>query len=102
MATKPTKRQEQACDDLAEALLLITGAARLDGKSTFGKADVAEAAERMALASSAYKLDEIVARALARRVRALGLRAGTADLLLLIEGEIRPLEMLILPDDQFK
>ena len=31
MATKPTKMQQKACDDLAEALVLINQAARLDG-----------------------------------------------------------------------
>jgi hypothetical protein len=100
MATKPTRQQQQACDHFAEALGLITEAARLDGKGTFGAADLAEVAGRLAKASS-FTLDTIVARALERRCRALGLRSGTADLLTLLEGEIKPLETLLLPDDAF-
>src|SRR4051794_40713984 len=100
--TKPTRLQEQACDRLAEALLLITEGARLDGRSSFGKADLRELAGRLARASSAFGLDVIVARALERRARALGLRAGTAELLTLIEGDIPPLEMLLTTDDEFR
>ena len=36
MATKPTRMQQKACDNLAEALVLITQAARLDGMGKFG------------------------------------------------------------------
>ncbi|MHC5541261.1 hypothetical protein ACYOEI_23830, partial [Singulisphaera rosea] len=36
--TKPTRLQEQACERLAEALLLVTEGARLDDRGTFGAA----------------------------------------------------------------
>lgn len=102
--TKPTRLQEQACDRLAEALVLITEAARLDGKNPFGPADLRETAGRLARASSAFDLDQIVTRALERRGRALGLRSGTGELLMLLEGEggVSPLEALRLPDDEFR
>jgi hypothetical protein len=99
--TKPTRLQEQACDRLADALLLITEAARLDGKGGFGRADLEAVAQRLARASSAFDLDVIVARALEARGRALGRRAGTAELLTLLDGDVPPLAMLLLPDAEF-
>src|SRR4051794_32075061 len=77
MATKPTRPQQQAGDHLAEALVLITGAARLDGRGTLDRGGLAEIAGRLARVSSAIGLDEIVARALERRGKALGLPADT-------------------------
>jgi hypothetical protein len=102
MATKPTRMQQQACDHLAEALVLITGAARLDGRGKLDRDDLGEIARRLAQASSAFSLDEIVARALEQRSKALGLPSSTAELLTLMEAEITPLEMLRLPDDEFQ
>jgi hypothetical protein len=100
--TKPTRLQEQGCERLAEALLGITEAARLDGRSAFDRADLREVAARLARASSAFGLDVIVSRALERRGRSLGLRAGTAELLTLLEGDLPPLDMLLLSDDDFR
>jgi fructose-1-phosphate kinase PfkB-like protein len=102
MATKPTRMQQQSCDHLAEALVLITEAARLDGKSTLDRDALGVIAGKLAQGSSAFGLDEIVARALERRGKALGLPSSAAELLTLLEAEIRPLEMLLLPDDEFK
>ncbi|MCA1685345.1 MAG: hypothetical protein LC745_05060 [Planctomycetia bacterium] len=100
--TRPTRGQELGCDRLAEALLAVTEAARLDGRSAFDAADLREVAGRLSRATSAFGLDVIVARALERRGRALGLRAGTAELLTLMDGEVPPLEMLRLSDDAFR
>ena len=36
MSTKPTRQQDQACQKLAQALLLIAEAARLDGRDSLG------------------------------------------------------------------
>lgn len=102
MATKPTRLQEQACDILADALLRIAEAARLDGKANFGAAEMTEVAARLAKASSAFSLGEIVARALEARGRSLGLRSGTAELLTLLETGITPLDALGLADDAFR
>jgi hypothetical protein len=102
MATKPTRMQQQACDQLAEALVLITEATRLDGKGKLGPDDVGVIAGKLAQASSAFSLDEIVGRALERRAKALGLPSSAAELLTLLEAEIRPLAMLLLADDEFK
>jgi len=99
--TRPTKAQEQACDRLAEALLAVTEAVRLDGRAAFDRSDLRETAARLARASSAFGLDAILARTLERRGRSLGLRAGTAELLTLIEGDTPPLETLLLPDADF-
>jgi hypothetical protein len=102
MATKPTRMQQQACDNLAEALVLITEAARIDGKGKLDQEDLDVIAGRLAQVSSAFSLDEIVARALERRAKLLGLPTSAAELLTLLDAEIRPLEMLLLPDDEFK
>jgi hypothetical protein len=102
MATKPTRLQQQACDHFAEALVLITEGARLDGKGILGLGGLTEIARRIAQASSAFDLDTVIARALERRVRALALRSGTAELLTLLDTEIKPLEMLLLSDEEFK
>jgi hypothetical protein len=102
MATKPTRMQQQACDQLAEALVLITEASRLDGRAKFDSNDLGVIAGKLAQASSAFSLDEIVARALERRAKRLGLPSSTAELLTLLDTEIKPLEMLLLPDDEFK
>jgi hypothetical protein len=102
MATKPTRTQEQACDRLAEALLLITEAARLDGRGKLDQGDLAEIAGRLARVASAFGLDVIVARTLERRGKALGLPASAAELLTLMEADIQPLEMLLLDDDGFR
>lgn len=101
MATKPTRHQQQACEHFAEALYLITLGARLDGRGKFEAADLNEVARRLAEASPAFGLDGIVARALGRRVAALGLSSDTADLLTLMEADIKPLEMLLLDDEEF-
>ena len=101
MATRPTRLQQQACDKRAEALLLITEAARLDG-GKLEKDDLRVIADRLAQASSAFTLDEIVVRAIERRGRDLGLPASTAELLTLLEGDIKPLEALMLTDDEFQ
>jgi hypothetical protein len=101
MATQPTRLQQQACDKRAQALLLITEAARLDG-GKLERDDLRWIADRLARASSAFTLDEIVVRALEQRGRELGLPASTAELLTLLEGDIKPLETLLLTDDEFK
>ncbi len=102
MATKPTRLQQQACDKLSEAILLITEAARIDGGGKLDRAAFGDAAHRIAGVSSVFTLDEIVARALERRGRALGLPSSTAELLSLMEAEIKPLAMLLLDDDEFR
>ena len=102
MSTKPTRQQDRGCDHLARALLLITEAARLDGRTPFDRVELAEVARRIARASTAFDLDAILARALEARGHALGLRSGTAELLTLVESEVEPLASLLLPDDDFK
>ena len=100
--TKPSRLQEQACERLAEALVLIAEASRLDGKGRLGPAEFAGVASSLARASSAFDLDQILARALEKRGQALGLRAGTGELLTLMEGETKPLDLLLLADADFR
>lgn len=102
MATKPTRLQDRACDLLAEALLAIADAARVDGRGTLDPSAFAELADRAARASSAFGLDTIVSRALEGRGRALGLRSGTAELVTLLDPDRRPLDLLLLDDDAFR
>jgi hypothetical protein len=101
MATRPTRLQQQACEKRALALLLITEAARLDGGG-LEKDDLRMIADRLTRASSAFSLDEIVVRAIEQRGRDLGLPASTAELLTLLESDVKPLETLLLADDEFK
>jgi hypothetical protein len=101
MATRPTRLQQQACDIRARALLLITEAARLDG-GKLEKDDLQMIADRLAAAPSAFTLDEIVVRTVAQRARGLGLPATSAEFLTLLDTNIKPLEMLLLTDDEFK
>jgi hypothetical protein len=101
MATKPTRLQQQACDRLAESLLLITEAIRLDSKETLGEADMDELARKIAHVSSAFSLDEIVVRALQRRAKTLALTASAADPITLSEDRVKPLHTLLLPDHEF-
>jgi hypothetical protein len=102
MATKPTREQQKACDHLAEALVLVTEAARLDGKGSFGLADLRAVVDRLAKASSAFSQNEIITRALEKRCRTLGLRSEATELLTLLDPEIDPLEALHLPDDALR
>ena len=102
MSTKPTRQQAKGCDLLAQSLLLITEAARLDGRNPLDRPGLAELARRVAGASTAFDLDAILARALESRGQSLGLRPGTAELLTLVEGDVEPLATLLLPDEEFK
>jgi hypothetical protein len=102
MATKPTREQQRACDHLAEALVLITEAARLDGRGKLDGDAFGEVLRKLSQASSAFGTDEIVARALDRRAKALGLPSDAAELLTLLETDLRPPDMLLLDDDSFK
>jgi hypothetical protein len=102
MSTKPTRQQEKGCDKLAEALLLIAEAARLDGRTPFDRVELAEVARRVTRASTAFDLDAILARALESRGKGLGLRSGTAELLTLIEDGVEPIASLLLSDEDFK
>jgi hypothetical protein len=102
MATKPTRMQQKACDDLAEALVLITQAARLDGMGKLDPESLGVIADRLAQATSAFGLDAIIARALERRGRYLELPGTTVELLTLVDAEMKPLELLLLSDDEFK
>ena len=101
MATKPTRLQQQACDHLAEALFLITEAFRLDGKGKLSPAEFDELAAKVTEVSSQFSLDEIVVKALQRRAKNLSLTSSAADLITLMEGALKPLHTLLLPDPEF-
>jgi hypothetical protein len=102
MATKPTKSQQKALENFAEALVLIVDGARLDGKGKLDREAFLRIAEQVAQASSAFSLDEIVIRALEWRARAAGLPGSAVELLTLMDVEIGPPEMLLLPIEEFK
>ena len=55
----------------------------------------------LAQVSSAFPLEHIVARSLELRAKALGLSAGTADLIGLNSDTIDPLQTLRLADAEF-
>ncbi len=99
MATKPTRQQQQACDQLAEALLLIIEAARLDGRVKLDPESVSGITGKLAAMSSAFGVDDIVGRALQRRCQRLGLPESDVELLTLMESELDPLAILVLSDD---
>jgi hypothetical protein len=100
MATHPTKSAQHACDKLAEALVRVTDAARLDGRGSLNEQSLTEIAQRLGRVTSSFSHDEIVRRALARRVRELGLAENAVELLTLIESDVTPLAMLLLGDDE--
>ncbi len=102
MATKPTKSQRKALENFAEALVLIAEGARLDGGGKLDREALFKIVEGIARASSAFGLDEIVIRALESRARAAGLPGGAVELLTLMDVAIGPLEMLLLPIEEFK
>jgi hypothetical protein len=102
MATNPTRQQQQACNHFAEALYLITQGARLDGRGSLDAVHLTDIAELITQASSAFNIDEIVARALEWRVTALELPRNMADLLTLLDTGIKPLEMLLIDDGEFR
>lgn len=102
MATKPSRFQQQARDSLAQALVLIAEAARLDGRGRLGSDDLKEIAARIGRASSAFPPEEILARALEQRGRALGLPSTTAEMLTLMGEDIHPTAMLLLTDEAFQ
>lgn len=102
MSTKPTRQQVQAHDQLAEALVLITQAARLDGAGRFDRDDLNVIAGRLAHASPAFGLDGIVAGAIERRGRSLGLPTGLVELLTLLDPDVRQLDLLLLTDEEFR
>lgn len=101
MATNPTRQQQQACDLLSEALLAIAQAAHLDGKAKLDADDLQQFGRLLAQVSSAFPLDHIVARSLELRAKALGLSAGTADLIGLNSDTIDPLQTFRLGDAEF-
>jgi hypothetical protein len=102
LSTKPTRQQDRASNHLAQALLLITEAARLDGRSPLDGKELGEVARRIARVSTVFDLDAILARALESRGQSLGLRSGTAELITLIEDGVDPLATLLLSDEAFK
>ena len=102
MSTKPTRQQHKASDILATALLSISEASRLDGHSSLDLKAFRDLAIHLAKASSAFDLQDIVARALEARGHSLGLRSGTSELITLLESEIEPLEVLLRSDDDFR
>lgn len=101
MATRPTRLQQQAREKRARALLLITVAARLDG-GKLDDDDLRAIVDRLARASSAFTLDEIVVTAIEQRAHDLNLPASTAEFLTLLDSDIKPLDMLLLSDDEFR
>jgi hypothetical protein len=101
--TKPTRQQDQACDRLADSLVRITSAARLDGKASFQACDLLELFKRISRCSSAFPPEEILLRALDRRARELSLRSGTGELLMLVAGDgPAALDLLLLDDPTFQ
>ena len=101
MATKPTRQQQQAGEYLAESLFLITEALRLDGRGTLESSALDELASKLAAVSLQFSLDEIVVKTLQRRAKHLSLTSSAADLITLMEGDVKPLHTLLLRDSEF-
>jgi hypothetical protein len=102
MATKPTRQQERACDLFAGSLANIAEGARLAGKGPFPASDLADLASRLARASVAFSVDELLARALEVRSRGLGLPSGTAEMLTLLDLDRNPVDLLVIDDEAFR
>ena len=102
MATHPTRSQQKARDLVAQALLMITEASRLDGRGMFDAKTIDDVAPRIARAGSAFGLNEIVAKSLELRCLNLGIAGSTAELLTLMETKMPALHMLLASDDDFR
>lgn len=74
MATKPTREQARAFESLAESLVQVCSAARLDGGSRFGRGDLEDLVRCLSRATSAFPSDELISLALRKRCVELGLR----------------------------
>jgi hypothetical protein len=101
MATNPTRLQQQARDQLGEALFLISSAYRLDGRSPVDREGFAKIVRGVVAVSSAFEADQIVALAIDRRARGLNLSASAVELIMLVERETQPWEALMLSDEAF-
>lgn len=102
--THPTRLQQQARDRFAEALLAIVDAARglPTGPRSLDAAAIDAIADRLAGATGDYAAADLLAIALDRRARSLGLSATTVEFLpILIEGQ-RPAPWLLIGDDDFR
>ena len=102
MSTKPTRQQARGCDLLAQALLLIAEAARLDVRGSLDRSEIDQIGRSIAGVSRAFDLGEIVSRSIESRAQALGLRSGTAELLALVFDEVDPMIHLFMTDETFK
>jgi hypothetical protein len=102
MATKPTREQERGAELITGALLAIAEAARLDGRSRLDAAGFQALVDLASLASSAIDREALVGRALATRIKRLGLPSDTADLLALTDPDFDPLLALTQDDAAFR
>ncbi len=102
MSTKPTRQQDRGCDQLAQALLLIAEAARLDGRSPLDRASWPNSPggspgprpRSTSTRSSPGPSKQGARRSASDRARPSCSRS--------IEGEVEPLATLLLSDDEFK
>jgi hypothetical protein len=101
MATNPTRHQQQAREQLAEAIFLISSAHRLDGRSPVDRVEFDEIVRRIVAVSSAFERDQIISLAIDRRAKSLGLSASAVELIMLVERETQPSLTLLLSDQEF-
>ncbi len=102
MATNPTRQQQQACDNLAEAIRLVFEAAKLDGKVTWTLGESNALVALLSKAVGPFDGAEITRRALIRRVRTMGMPESAAELLTLLDGEVKPLELMLWNDERLR
>jgi len=102
MSTKPTRKESQACDQLAQAILTITQADRLDVPGKLDLGDLEIIVKHLAKICPAIGVDGIIEKAIGLRVQSLGLPSSTMDLLSLVEDDIQPLKMLLLGDEEIR
>lgn len=100
--TKPTRAQQQARQMLAQALLSVSEAAKLDGTANFTASTLKEVAASLAKASSAFGVQDIAALAFELRLKSLGYTTETVEMLTLIDQKLSTIEMIYLDAERLK
>lgn len=100
--TKPSKLQEQAAARLVLAVTSAAEAHRLDGGPKPSTADFREAVQKLARLSTPCSADELLARALDERGKAMKMSMSAGELVMLVESPVETYAAMLLGDEEFR